>query len=1216
MNRSSGCPERAVLRDYAIGRTSEEAAAVLDRHLAECAACRQNLPDAVEEDEFVAAFRCQARQPVPRNALLEALRGKLYAVVASANSSEPGTASEESAATATPCDQGPADPEGWRALLAPAQQLDEIGRLGPYRVLKLIGAGGMGVVFQAEDPQLRRLVALKSMRPGLAASPAACQRFLREARLTGALMHDHIVPIYHVGEERGTPFLAMPLLSGETLAERLGREEHLPIDEVLRIGRELAEGLAHAHERGLIHRDIKPANIWLEAPSGRVKILDFGLARSCQEETHLTQSGLIMGTPSYMAPEQANLGTVDARSDLFSLGCVLYRLSTGEVPFKGSTVMAVLAALTNDQPRPVDDINPEIPADLSSLVMRLLAKDPAARPASAREVIQEIKAIENRRFQAAREQPAADPVPEPAARAGKRRRWVATVAAGLMAMAALVAGIVLTINTGKGTVVIETDSDVEVLVRRGGEEIVILDRKSNQQATLDAGTYTVELKKGDRDTLTLETKEFTLRRGKEVIVRVTRKAAPNSGTSPPERSSPIGPPPSTSARAGNTLDNLDPAQIPAEERFDWQPKELVAVIGTHARRMWGACSDVQISPDGKLVAVGAEAPAMVVVFDMATRQPRWIIPRIPYEHIQSVRFTPDSKRLIVGRHTNGVLIAGYDLTGEKPTPIGLGTRKRYEGPIWGAGTTAEVLEGGRTIAGMMNWRSPVFMDVSGEKPVQVGERLATGPVAFAAPANVIVYHTPEKKLRIATVRNARLVGDVELPIEWNGEGAISLSADGRRLVVFAKDEFQVWDVSQQPAQLRHRLSAFNGTQFNSSCGASLSPDGRWLICGAADAMLFRIDGDKPKAVGSLQLYSQGSFAFSPDGNTLVVANIRGLVRWWNLSGTVPKELSPFAPGTAIEHEYNCPRFAARGGELLLNRFDQRYQLWDLTGARPRPSPKAGITFTAWPGSASAGPKNQWIIRLWDGTEKEPLQLVGVQDGRWERIGPRFGENRLFSRAIEVRSDGREMVSLTGAIEKGQWKSFRMEGWDLAACPPQQRWNLPIPNKENTTVFWSGGGSLLAALVWRAKEEGPVDLKLWRWGESKPTEAMTIPVGISPRSYRIALSPDGRYLAHLKEKETEIVVTDVTGPGPREVTTISPGSSVLSLAFGPEGRLAWSGMYGAGVWDIVGRKPLWTWKTAPGAVHTVQFSPDGRHLFTHNANHTVYVIRLSGMETRK
>src|SRR5262249_28431107 len=172
------------------------------------------------------------------------------------------------AATAQP---GNTEFDEFCAFLAPPQAADELGRLGPYRVLKVLGAGGIGVFFWAEDPQLQRPVALKAMLPGLAANEAARQRFLREARAAASIRHEHIISIYHVGEDRGLPFLAMEFLEGESLADRVKRATKLPLPEVLRIGREVAEGLEAAHEKGLIHRDIKPSNVWLEGKRGRVK---------------------------------------------------------------------------------------------------------------------------------------------------------------------------------------------------------------------------------------------------------------------------------------------------------------------------------------------------------------------------------------------------------------------------------------------------------------------------------------------------------------------------------------------------------------------------------------------------------------------------------------------------------------------------------------------------------------------------------------------------------------------------------------------------------------------------------------------------------------------------------------------------------------------------------------------------------------------------------
>jgi serine/threonine protein kinase len=288
-------------------------------------------------------------------------------------------------------------------FLAPAQAPDELGRLGPYRILKLLAKGGMGFVFQAEDPRLGRMCALKTMLPEMAQRPDMKERFLREARAAAQLEHDHIIPVYQVDEDRGVPYIAMPFLKGASLEDWYKQKKKdqpgTPLTEaqILKVGREIARGLAAAHKKGLVHRDIKPANIWLDASAGgRVRILDFGLARFSDNSSSptLTQSGTIIGTPAYMAPEQALGKAIDGRADLFSLGVLLYRLCTGKMPFRGETSMAVMAAAATVDPPPPNTINPAISPALSALVMQLLVKDPERRLESAKEVVQIIQAIE------------------------------------------------------------------------------------------------------------------------------------------------------------------------------------------------------------------------------------------------------------------------------------------------------------------------------------------------------------------------------------------------------------------------------------------------------------------------------------------------------------------------------------------------------------------------------------------------------------------------------------------------------------------------------------------------------------------------------------------------------------------------------------------------------------------------------------------------------
>ncbi|AWM37404.1 Serine/threonine-protein kinase PrkC [Gemmata obscuriglobus] len=277
----------------------------------------------------------------------------------------------------------------------PPTEAGDTGSFGPYRILKLLGKGGMGAVYAAIDTRLDRRLALKVMLPEAAADSGCKERFLREARAAAQVEHDNVVTVYEADERHGVPYIAMQFLQGYPLDAFLKKKGAPTLAQTLRLARETAAGLAAAHRIGLVHRDIKPGNLWLEAPNGRVKVLDFGLAKPLHADVELTQSGMVVGTPAYMSPEQARGAKVDARSDLFSLGAVLYRLCTNRLPFDGPTTMAVLMALGADAPLPVRDLNPQVPDPLATLIHQLLAKEPDERPQSAGEVVKRLLAIAN-----------------------------------------------------------------------------------------------------------------------------------------------------------------------------------------------------------------------------------------------------------------------------------------------------------------------------------------------------------------------------------------------------------------------------------------------------------------------------------------------------------------------------------------------------------------------------------------------------------------------------------------------------------------------------------------------------------------------------------------------------------------------------------------------------------------------------------------------------
>jgi len=350
------CPDPAALERFLLGLSPEPEAQAIARHFLDCPACQVTAAPA--EDSLLRALR----RPDGTDA-----------------ETEPG---DEAVVRRLRDGPGPA----------------ETYHVEGYRLLRPIGRGGMGVVFEAEDERLHRRVAVKVLAGHLAGDAAAQERFLREARAAAAIQSDHVVAIHQVGlardaQQRPVPYLVMPLLAGESLDRACRREPRMAIEAVVRLGAEAANGLAAAHAAGLVHRDVKPANLWLEAPDGRVKILDFGLAQRRDDAPALTGPGVVVGTLAYLAPEQAAGERVDPRADLFGLGCVLYLLCTGRPAFGGATAVEVLSAVANHHPPPAHTVRPEVPRPLSRLIGRLLEKSPAKRPASAAAVEAELRAM-------------------------------------------------------------------------------------------------------------------------------------------------------------------------------------------------------------------------------------------------------------------------------------------------------------------------------------------------------------------------------------------------------------------------------------------------------------------------------------------------------------------------------------------------------------------------------------------------------------------------------------------------------------------------------------------------------------------------------------------------------------------------------------------------------------------------------------------------------
>jgi WD40 repeat protein len=494
-----------------------------------------------------------------------------------------------------------------------------------FRITGEIGRGGMGIVFAADDVLLGRKVALKTIRPELAVRGEAKARFLHEARAAASIRSDHVVTIHRVDEANGVPFIAMEFLEGQPLNVWM-KEHRAGPSHICRIGHEIALGLAAAHESGHIHRDIKPGNIWLEAPNGRVKILDFGLARTVEADFRLTSSGVIIGTPAYMAPEQGRNETADHRSDLFSLGAILYQLATGRRPFQGRDVFEVLESLASQTPPPPHTLNPEIGEPLSNLISRSLSKNPAGRPQSAREVASELRRIHKGKTKlpkaveyvpsAMMSTPSAFPMPAmpaPAAPAPARDAWTD------IELDALPDGVPAPTPAPATTAPVPPKASKAPATAAGrplAPRLVLLAGAVLMVVACAALLLKFLLAPPANKTPNDDPKK------KKVEADTPKVDAPKPEPPKPvvaKRPEPVPPAlPLKPARIAALVHFAAATHVTATERFDWQPKELVAVIGGHRFKMWGDVDALKLSPDGATVLAKSRGEEYARLIELKT----------------------------------------------------------------------------------------------------------------------------------------------------------------------------------------------------------------------------------------------------------------------------------------------------------------------------------------------------------------------------------------------------------------------------------------------------------------------------------------------------------------------------------------------------------------------------------------------------------------------
>jgi WD40 repeat protein len=827
-NVLSAHPGQERLAAFRVGKVSPEELTEIEHHLADCPSC------------------CQSLKALPDDSLIDRLREAV-----SAATLQPEATPAESR------DQAGGRTYDW-ALPAPAVAVPpELADHPRYQILGLLGRGGMGAVYKAEHQVMERTVALKVINRSLTDRPAMVERFHREVKAAARLSHPNIVTAHDTDQAGDTHFLVMEYVEGTTLALLAAARGPLPVAEACNYVRQTALGLQHAFEHGMVHRDIKPQYLMV-TPEGRVKVLDFGLARFASEVAPagpVTESGTVLGTADYISPEQADAPhAADIRADLYSLGCTLYFLLTGQPPFPEGTLMQKLKAHEQRLPPPVTTFRKDIPPELARVLERLLAKKPADRyqtPAEAARALEPFAGADGASLVPGPQPARADAADTadfiPAAQLHWRRvRALVAVAVAVLLLGAVVAAVVVyRIATDKGEFVVEVDDpEVEVLLAKHG--LTVKDRKAGREYHLKPGHH--DLRTGEYeikvtevpDGLQFSTKQFTVTRGGKERVKVTRKpSAINVGEI---------------RRFEGHLHGVVTVAISPDGRLalsgggPWAGGDSILRLwdvrtGTQLRRLEGHTDgvvSVAFSPDGKQALSGGHSHDKTVrLWDIVTGKELKCFEGHKAA-VSGVAFCPDGKRFVSS--SGDATVRLWEIESGKEL-------KRFQGHTAGVRGIALSPSGRQLLSGSYDSTVRLWDVETGKEMLRFeGHEGLVSSVAFSPSGRQAVSGGFDATVRLWDLETGKEIR--RLKGHDKEVHAVAFSPDGRRLLSGSYDQtVRLWDV--ETGKELHRF--FGHTSFVWS--VVFSPDGRHALSGSHDKTLrlWRLpDPPPPEKVGEVR----------------------------------------------------------------------------------------------------------------------------------------------------------------------------------------------------------------------------------------------------------------------------------------------------------------------------------------------------------------------------